>query len=304
MENNTTPFSCDVCNAEFTLKRNLMRHHRMFHHGQMTLHVCDTCGKALSRPDNLKRHMKTHQGFSSGAEPDQDNKRPTCSQCNALFLEQKDLDEHMKSHRKETYHCHTCGQIYHNRAKLMKHKKSHHNPVPPKLPKKRVADGPVSNQAKRRQQQPNLAPTTVNLPSDIDPESCAAEVYREHWLNIRDRRSFGRVHRFYNYHLPDLSNDILREIAQKVFEEQSTAFKINASYGFILCNNETNECRYYCTSNNTKILNEPVLISDHLSFQRFMDTFLKEDTLEYARTLRPNSKWVVQYVTNVTSMYF
>ncbi|XP_063966739.1 uncharacterized protein LOC135156886 [Lytechinus pictus] len=304
MENNPTPFSCDVCSEEFTVKRNLMRHHRMFHHGQRTLYVCDTCGKAFNRQDNLKRHMKTHQDFSNGAEPDQGNQRPTCSQCKSLFLEQKDLDEHMKSHRKETFHCRTCGQIYHNRAKFMKHEKSHHNPVPPKLPKKRVADGPVSNQAKRCRQQPNLALTTVNLPSDIDPESCAAQVYREHWLNIRDRRSFGRVHRFYNYHLPDLNNGILRKIAQKVFEEQFTAFKVNASYGFILCNNETNECRYYNASRNTKILNEPVLISDHSSFQRFMDTFLKEDTLEYARTLRPNSKWVVQHVTNVTFYVF
>nr|XP_054771548.1 uncharacterized protein LOC129279465 [Lytechinus pictus] len=303
MENNPAPFSCEFCSAEFTVKRNLMRHHRMFHHGQRILHVCDNCGKAFSRPDSLKRHMKTHQD-TPAINSDQENHRPTCSKCKAQFLEQKDLDEHMKLHRlKETYLCHSCGQIFHNRVKFMKHEKSHHNTVHQKLPKKRVADEPSLNPAKRRRQQPDLA-LTVNLPSDIDPESCAAQVYSEHWLNIRDRQSFGRVHRFYNYHLPDLNNDILREKAQKVFEDQSTAFKINASYGFILCNNETNECRYYYASRNTKVLKEPVLITNQSSFHNFLDTFIKEDVLEYARTLRPNSKWVVQHITNVTFYVF
>ncbi|XP_071476144.1 uncharacterized protein [Diadema antillarum] len=297
MENNPFPFSCEFCSAEFTVKRNLTRHHRMFHHGQRVLHVCDTCGKAFSRLDSLKRHMKTHQDSSTELKPDQDNQRPTCSQCKAQFLEQKHLEKHMKLHLpKETYLCHTCGQIYHHRAKFMKHINSHRKPIPHKSSKKRVADQPLSNHAKGRRQQPNLMPM-INLPPYIDPESCAAQVYREHWLDIRDRQSFGRVHRFYNFHLPNLNNEILREKAQKVFEQQSSVFKINASYGFVLCNNETNECRYFYASRNTKVLNEPALVTDKSSFQEFLDTFLKEDVLEYARTLRPNSKWVVQHIT-------
>ncbi|XP_071476573.1 uncharacterized protein [Diadema antillarum] len=302
MEDDCRRFSCEFCSADFTEKKNLLRHHRVFHQGQRVLHVCDLCGKGFSRPDSLKRHMKTHQD-PNNVKTNGEDQRLTCSQCDAQFIEQKHLDEHVKTHRlKETFLCHTCGRTYYQREKFMKHLDSHRPRTLQKTPKKRALEQ-QGNQAKRRRDRADLIPV-INVPPHIDPESCAAQVYREHWLDIQDRESFGRVHRFYNFHLPNLNNEILREKAQKVFEQQSTVFKINASYGFVLCNNETNECRYYYASRNNRLFNEPALISDETSFQKFLDEFLKEDVLEYARTLRPNSKWVVQHITNVTFYVF
>ncbi|XP_071491915.1 uncharacterized protein [Diadema antillarum] len=302
MEDVCRKFSCEFCSANFTEKKNLLRHHRVFHQEQRVLHVCDLCGKAFSRPDSLKRHMKTHQN-PNNVKTDGEDGRLTCSQCDAQFIEQKHLDEHVKTHRqRDSYLCHTCGRTYYQREKFMKHLDSHQHRTLPKAPKKRTPEQ-QGNQAKRRRVQPDLMPI-IDIPPYIDPESCAAQVYRERWLDIQDRQSFGRVHRFYNFHLPNLNNESLREKAQKVFEQQSSVFKINASYGFVLCNNETNECRYFYASRNTKVLNEPALVTNKSSFQEFLDTFLKEDVLEYARTLRPNSKWVVQHITNVTFYVF
>ena len=142
MENHAN-FSCEFCSAKFTVKRNLLRHHRMFHQGQRILHVCDTCGKAFSRPDSLKRHMKVHQD-SNEIKTDQEVQRPTCSQCKAQFIEQKQLDEHIKTHRlKETYLCHTCGRIYSQRDTFMKHIDSHHQLTSSKSSKKRTAKQPT-----------------------------------------------------------------------------------------------------------------------------------------------------------------
>lgn len=142
METNSAKFCCEICIAEFTAKRNLTRHHQIFHHGQRVLNVCDTCGKGFSRPDSLQRHMKTHQDLNE-VKPGQEEQRLTCSQCKLQFLDQKQLDEHMEMHRlKKTYLCHTCGQIYHQSTKFMKHINSHRRPISPKS-KKRIADQPT-----------------------------------------------------------------------------------------------------------------------------------------------------------------
>lgn len=148
MEYDSAKFSCEFCTQKFSMKKNLLRHHRTLHQEAKYMHVCDTCGKAFSRTDSLKGHMKTHQD-STKVKPDQEDQadqRLTCSQCKSQFLEQNQFDEHMKTHRlEETYFCNrpNCGQIYHRSAKFMKHVNSHRQPILPKS-KKRVADHPTN----------------------------------------------------------------------------------------------------------------------------------------------------------------
>ncbi|XP_071492843.1 uncharacterized protein [Diadema antillarum] len=301
-------YICLTCNAEFSVRRNLTRHHRTFHQDQRVLYVCNTCGKAFGRPDSLRRHEKTQH--LSKCHSDEESQRLVCSECNAHFTTIRDLEDHKKTHYpKETYLCHTCGRVYNECKKFVKHIKSHgkQSSLTPTCKRK----SPRENQSTRRKkprcpqsdQQSDLS-TDIKLPPHVDPEGCVARMYKEHWYNIKDRQSQGRVHRWYNFHLQSLDNTILKEKARKVFELQSTAFKINASYGFVLFNNETEECRYYYASRNTKIFNEPYVITNHASFEGFINTFIHEDVLEYARSLRPNSKWVVQHITNVTFYVF
>ena len=85
-----------------------------------------------------------------------------------------------------------------------------------------------------------------------------------------------------------------------VFEKQKTAFKVNATFGFVLKNNETGELRYHYSSSNTRVLTAPFLIQNRLDLISFLNKFLLQDPLEYARLQRPNSKWVVDLVTNLT----
>ena len=43
------------------------------------------------------------------------------------------------------------------------------------------------------------------LPPHVDPDGCTAKIYRDHWNDIRDRQTPGKIHRRYNFHLPMLN---------------------------------------------------------------------------------------------------
>ena len=126
------------------------------------------------------------------------------------------------------------------------------------------------------------------------------DLYRKQWRKIKDSKTEGKVKNMYNFRLVSLDLDHLHEIAKSVFDEQKTAFKVNAAYGFVLKNNETGQLRYHYTSSNTQLLTGPMLVQNRTDFTTFLSELLKRDPLHYARAQRPNSKWVVDLITNVS----
>ena len=126
------------------------------------------------------------------------------------------------------------------------------------------------------------------------------KVYRSNWRQIRPSVKKGKIFSKYNCFLPTLENVNLANCAEGVFAMQTNAFKINAAFGFILVNSETNERRYYYSSGNTKIFESPFLVKDRASFETFYKALEEIDALEYARLQRPNSKWMVEAVCNLT----
>ena len=86
-----------------------------------------------------------------------------------------------------------------------------------------------------------------------------------------------------------------------IFRQQTSAFRINVSFGFILRNVETGELRYYHSSqNNPGFCYVPHLIRNEEDFDKCLDDLSRHDTLEYIRQQRPDTKWVVHLLTNVT----
>ena len=86
------------------------------------------------------------------------------------------------------------------------------------------------------------------------------------------------------------------------FRNQSSAFKINLSFGFILRNTISGELRYFHSSKNVsgRFLDVPHLVNNASDFQSFLDSFYQQDILSWALLQRPNSEWVCDLVTNVT----
>jgi hypothetical protein len=82
---------------------------------------------------------------------------------------------------------------------------------------------------------------------------------------------------------------------------QTTAIKINLSFVFILRNVETGQLRYYHSSqNNSRFFDVPHLIRTEEDLERFLEELSRHDMLEYIRQQRPDTKWVVHLLTNVT----
>ena len=106
---------------------------------------------------------------------------------------------------------------------------------------------------------------------------------------------------WYNYRLSSLQPREIIQPLDEIFADQSSVFKLNVSFGFILRNNETGDLEYYYASrNNEQVFEEPFQIATATDLQQVRESLQKLDVLEWVRQRRPNSKWVVEQVTNVT----
>ena len=88
----------------------------------------------------------------------------------------------------------------------------------------------------------------------------------------------------------------------RIFEDQTTAFKINLSYGFISKNKISGRYKYYHSSCNCcgRYLDGPSLITNAETFENFLEQIKEPDIVKWALHQRPNSDWICEVVTNVT----
>ena len=133
-----------------------------------------------------------------------------------------------------------------------------------------------------------------------DPETRA--LHRQHWQSIRTEEATGNpIQELYNFTLHEMTASTFPEMVRYLYRQQTTAFKINLSFGFILRNIETGVLRYYHSSeNNARFFDVPYLIRTEEDFERFLEELNRHDILEYIRQQRPDTKWVVHLLTNVT----
>ena len=122
---------------------------------------------------------------------------------------------------------------------------------------------------------------------------------------IRTHVAQGPVQTRYNHRLTSLDTRDLHDQLFLLFDQQTTAFKINCSYGFLLKNKTTNRFRYYHSSNNCcgRLLEEPSLITNRDDFESFLERIRESDFLQWAVAQRPNSDWVCEHVTNATFFF-
>jgi hypothetical protein len=117
--------------------------------------------------------------------------------------------------------------------------------------------------------------------------------YRNQWSSIRTNRRSGRIQSTYNIRLTDLNTTSLHHTLWNIFKTQSSAFKINLSFGFILRNKISGELRYFHSSKNVsgRFLDAPHLITDAFDFQTFLESFVERDILSWAILLNGSVSW-------------
>ena len=101
----------------------------------------------------------------------------------------------------------------------------------------------------------------------------------QNWGSIRTHTSHGPVQSRYNFRL--MTSDIGGLELGHIFTDQTTAFKINISYGFILRNRTSGRYKYYHSSCNCcgRYLDEPSLITNADTFENFLERTNEPDIL-------------------------
>ena len=263
-------------------------------------YVCDKCGKQFTEKSNLTRHMKTHVQ-SSQAYP--------CDVCGKEFKRADHRKRHEESHN-YTINCPVCGQYFNRRESLLRHRALHESPEVRPMRKRPPSPGPSNSHPKQPRghtpqssNSPSIRQPSIRDEPQILPEDPENRVlYFRHWNTIRTEETTGNhIQDKYNFTLRDMTASTFPEMVRRIFRQQTTAFKINLSFGFILRNVETGELRYYHSSqNNARFFETPHLTRTEEDLERFLEELSRHDMLEYIRQQRPDTKWVVHLLTNVT----
>ena len=147
-----------------------------------------------------------------------------------------------------------------------------------------------------------LTPPPIEHAANDELSAELRDFVHENWASVRTHVVNGPVQTRYNHRLTSLDTHDLQEPLFALFDQQKTAFKVNASYGFVLKEKQSGRLRYYHSSGNCcgRLLEEPSLIANRGDFDRFLARIAESDILQWAITQRPDSDWVCEHVTNVT----
>ena len=192
--------------------------------------------------------------------------------------------------------CTVCDSSFGRKQELDRHKRTVQCGSPPQ-------PGPAP---KRRRiaslDEDPLTPPPVEHAANDELSSAIRDFVHENWGSVRTHVVHGPIQTRYNRRLTSLDMRDLHDQLFLLFDQQTTAFKVNVSFGFVLREKENDRLRYYHSSNNCcgRYLEEPALITNRGDFDRFLARIQESDILQWAIAQRPNSDWVCEHVTNAT----
>ena len=292
----------------------------------MKRHLCRHCGLALDTYAELRRHVASYstpavnEHTYSVAQPivvppsNQAKQTKYSCKCDATFGRWNDLQHHVRSvcrlssssssNRKKTtvYTCAKCRKIFNRHDNLTRHARTTCTDVvkKPPSPKRSNREDTTPNHPLVTDEDPIDPPARLPFADNLSTE--LLDVVRAHWSTVRTRVTRGPLQCRYDYRLTTLDTTVLETSLKNMFQEQTNAFKINLSYGFILRNKNTGQYKYYHSSCNCcgRYLDEPSLITNSKDFDDFLERIRETDVLQWAINQRPDSAWECELVTNVT----
>ena len=219
-----------------------------------------------------------------------------CATCGRAFTRRDHLQRHASRCRPKPFTCDVCHSGFTRKDNLDHHKRTVQCGSPPQ-------PGPAP---KRRRiaslDEDPLTPPPVEHAANDELSSALQDFVQENWGSVRTHVVHGPIQTRYNRRLTSLDMRDLHDQLFLLFDQQTTAFKANLSFGFILKQKVTGRLRYYHSSNNCcgRYMEEPALITNRADFESFQERIQEPDLLNWAVSQRPNSDWICEMVTNVT----
>ncbi len=210
-------------------------------------------GSRLRTYTELQEHLKTHPNV--------------CVTCYRVFSSRSNLLAHTCTVGE--YLCEICQRSYSTQTKLARHKREtscRHSMLP---------------EAKRQKPMPPIEDLEAPPPPLVDEYgSEIQDVIIQHWGSIRTHTSHGPVQSRYNFRL--MNSDIGGLDLGHIFADQTTAFKSNLSFGFILRNKLSGRYRFYHSSCNYcgRYPDEPSLITNAETFETFLERIKEPNILK------------------------
>ena len=91
------------------------------------------------------------------------------------------------------------------------------------------------------------------------------------------------------------------EALRRVWTRGRHKMKMNVAVGSLLQHKETGEFRYFhASSNNGALFSKPVVVGTRAQLDAFIERTVAEDFLEAATRQRPDTRWKLYALTNVT----
>ena len=219
----------------------------------------------------------------------------TCTTCKKSFTRREYLLKHSSRCRPKPFACGVCHSLFGRKDNLDRHKITVQCGSPPQ---------PEPSAPKRRRIALNEDPLSPPPVEQLDDElsSDLQDAVRDNWGSIRTHVVHGPIQTRYNHRLSSLEMRDSHEQLRVLFDQQTTSFKINCSFAFILKEKQSGRLKYYHSSNNCcgRYLEEPSLIGKRADFDQFLERIREPDILKWAIAQRPNSDWVCEMATNVT----
>ena len=218
-----------------------------------------------------------------------------CTTCGRAFARREHLVRHSSRCTPKLFVCTVCNSSFGRKDNLDRHRRTVQCGAPPQ-----PGPAPKRRKVTHLHEDPLTPPPVEQLDDELSSD--LQDAVRDNWGSIRTYVAQGPVQTRYNHRLTTMDTRELQEPLRQLFEEQTTAFKVNLSFGFILKQKVTGRLRYYHSSNNCcgRLLEEPSLITNRDDFESFLERIREPDIRQWAVAQRPNSDWVCEHVTNAT----
>ena len=120
-----------------------------------------------------------------------------------------------------------------------------------------------------------------------------------HWRSIRSHTFEGDIQDKINFTFDNF--DHLQELRDRLLTSLRSRAKLNYSFGFALKHQETGELRYFHPSQaNALALEQPIILNNADDIENAVKEIQERDVCETVSQNRPDTKWSVEEVYNVT----